>query len=104
MQSLLLLPLLLVGLHLAWSSPLQIINTYGQLNSDFTISKFVKSQAVNTQKSLKTLSVLDCTGAGDNKFINTLLGTSFKGVNGTIIAPLYTFPVSQFHNYLLVAT
>ena len=73
---------MLVGFNLACGSPLQIINTYGQLNSDFTIGKFVKSQAVNTQKSLKALSVLDCTGARDNKFINALLGTSFKGVNG----------------------
>lgn len=82
MQIMLLLPLLFAGLNLGWGSPLQIINTLGQMNSDFSIGKFVKSQAVNTQTSLKVLSILDCTGAGDNNFINSLLGTSFRGVNG----------------------
>jgi len=88
MQALYLLALLLCYCKVSCGSPQQIVNSNGFHAADSTIKKYATGRALHPLKTLRTLSVLDCTGTGDCKLVNTMLDTSFRNVNGERLCPL----------------
>lgn len=101
MPLLLLFALFLFNVGHLISAPLQIINTNGLHTVDFTTGKFISGRTADTRTNLKTLSVLDCTGTGDCKFVNKLLETSFRQVNGELVSNVFEsfFAANNFMIY-----